>query len=622
MLDAMRGSGQSKAMWIVIGLLMIGLTGFGLGGLTGGTIRTIGSVGDEPIEIAPYANGLQTAVQRLNLQAGRRLSPVEVQESGVTGRVLDAVVGIAALNNEVTAKGLSVGDEAVRDALLANPQFAGLNGEFDREGYEFYLSHRLGISAAEYESLLRKENARAILETALIGGVDSTGTGARALLDFAQEERSAEWAELTAEALNEEIGDPTDADLKAYYDENIEGYRSLRTRQITYAWLNPADLVAKVDIAEEDLRAAYDDQTDRFNQPERRAVDRLVFPDTAAAEAARTRLDAGEVTFAGLITERGLAAGDISLGEVERGGLATAAADAVFAAEGPGVIGPVESSLGPALFRINAVLAADNTSFEEATPVLRDELAGEEARRRVNEVVEDIDDLLAGGASIEELAGETDMVSAKVAYNADTTDPIAAYEAFRTAADAAQTGDFPELIDLADGGVLALRLDSIDEPADIPLDTIRDRVLADWRAAQIIAALQEQAAGYVNDIAQGTEPDALIWNVEETLIRTSFVDDLPPTTVSEVFQLAEVNDIAIIEDAGRVILVRLTDITPFDPDQEGAAAAMTAIKSQRDAGLAIDMLDAFSRAVQDRSRVQLNQPAINQVNNQILGVSY
>ena len=31
MLDSMRGSGNSKVMWVIMGLLMLGLTGFGIG---------------------------------------------------------------------------------------------------------------------------------------------------------------------------------------------------------------------------------------------------------------------------------------------------------------------------------------------------------------------------------------------------------------------------------------------------------------------------------------------------------------------------------------------------------------------------------------------------------------
>lgn len=620
MLDSMRGSGNSKTMWVIIGLLMLGLTGFGIGGLGGGTIRTIGSVGDEPIPIATYARGMQNAMATLNQQAGRILSPAEIEATGVQGQVLDAVVGLAALNNEVTQKGLSVGDDAVRETIVGNPQFRGANGSFDRAGYEFYLERQLGISVAEYEELLRKENARSILETAIVGGIESPGTASRAVLDFALQERSMDWAELTADLLPEPVADPTDDQLRAFYDANADDYRTLRTRNITYVWLNPSDLSEQVDVSDAELQDSYDAQADRFQKPEQRAVDRLVFSDAEAAAEARRRLDAGDVTFSALIAERRLGETDISMGEVERGDLSDEADAAVFAAEGPGIVGPVESALGPALFRINALLAEDVTTLEEATDELRDELAGEKARRLVNDLVTEIDDLLAGGATLEELGRDTAMVLGTVALNADATDTIVGYEAFRQAAEAAQEGDFPELVDLDDGGVFALRLDGIDEPAPIPLEEIRARVSADWKAEQTLAALRALATGYVAEIAQGTEPEALIWNVEETLTRASFVDNLPPTTVSELFRLEAPDDIAIVDDADRVVLARLTDITPFDAEGEEAAAALDRLKRQREAQVALDMLDLFSRAVQDRSQVSLNRSAINQVNSQLMGL--
>ena len=72
--------------------------------------------------------------------------------------------------------------------------------------------------------------------------------------------------------------------------------------------------------------------------PERRLVERLVYPDQAAADAARAELDAG-TTFEALVAERGLTLDAIDLGDVTREDLG-AAGDAVFAAAEGGVVGP------------------------------------------------------------------------------------------------------------------------------------------------------------------------------------------------------------------------------------------------------------------------------------------
>jgi peptidyl-prolyl cis-trans isomerase D len=47
----------------------------------------------------------------------------------------------------------------------------------------------------------------------------------------------------------------------------------------------------------------------------------------------------------------------------------------------PGIAGPLPSEFGPALYRINAILAATETTFEEARETLKPELAADAARR-------------------------------------------------------------------------------------------------------------------------------------------------------------------------------------------------------------------------------------------------
>ncbi len=60
-------------------------------------------------------------------------------------------------------------------------------------------------------------------------------------------------------------------------------------------------------------------------------------------------------TFEQVVAERGLALADIDLGEQARDDLG-AAGDAIFALDEPGVVGPLPSDLGPALYRMNAIL--------------------------------------------------------------------------------------------------------------------------------------------------------------------------------------------------------------------------------------------------------------------------
>ena len=534
MLNSMRGSGNSKTMWIIMGLLMFGLTfGFGLDSLRGANVTAIGSVGDEPIEVSTYARAYQNASARLSQQVGRALTPAELNQLGVQDQVLDAVSSQAALDNETAELGLSVGDDMVRDSIRNSAQFQGLGGEFDQENYRFFLENQMGMSASQFETRIRKENARALLQNMVVSGVSGNDTMALTLINFAQQERSFEWAPLSEDNLSAPIADPTDAEIDAFYTVQSSDYMTPLTRKVTYAWLNPEFLLDEVDVDDAQIRESYDLQSDRFNRAAQRAVDRVVFPSLEEAQTARDRLDAEAASFSEIISERGLTDADVDLGEVARADLSAEAADLLFSQSEPGVVGPVQSALGPALFRINAVIEADNTPFEEVRDELRNELAGESARRLVADLVGDIDDELAAGVRLEDLTKIAGLQVGTMDYFNGAEHPLAGYDAFRAAASEVIEGDFAEILDLSDGGVFALRLDGVEQPAPIPMADITDQLIADWRATKTNEALLALAERFKPGLEQGG--DLSFVGVEFTPVdginRTSFIEAVPPAAV-------------------------------------------------------------------------------------------
>ena len=305
--------------------------------------------------------------------------------------------------------------------------------------------------------------------------------------------------------------------------------------------MTPETLAASIEIPEDELRAAYDAEPERYQTPERRVADRIGFGTAEEAAAARARLDAGEIDFDALAAERGLTPEDIDQGFVTAAGLSGPARDAIFAAEGPGIVGPVETPLGPSLYRINAILAATTTPFEEARADLARERARAEAERRIHEDTAAIEDLLAGGATAEEIASETSLELGELALDAGTTGGLADDPAFRQAALDAEIGVETDLIALADGGLATLRVDAVEPPALQPLAEVRDRVAADWTAARTAEALTTLADGYVAELDGGLTLAALAERLDRPiasagpLTRGDTAEGAPPALVAEVF---------------------------------------------------------------------------------------
>ena len=604
-------------MYILMGGLIVGLTGFGISNFTGGSLRNIGSVGDQKISINDYASQMNQTLNSVSRQIGRNLSAAEVQASGIQRSVLAGVVANAAITNESEILGISVGDKAVQEELLATPSFKSLTGEFDEEAYRFTLS-RLGQSAAEYEESIRRENARNLIQSSVATGVVSDGSVAEMFVTYAGEERQIEWIELTADNLSEPVGAPTEEQLVEQYELNPQAYTSPLTRDITYVWLRPEDLTDQAQVTDTEIQEYYDQNAERYNRPARRAIDRIVFPSQQEAEDARARLDSGVVDFDGLAEERGLTVDDIDQGEVEVTDLTTDEGNLIFGSAEPGVVGPANSNLGPALYRINAIFDAQNDPLEEVRDEIVEELAAEHTSRMILEMMPEIDDKLAAGATLEELAQETALTLDNISFADEDSDGIAAYDEFRAAAVQAKEGDFPEILRLDDGGIFALRVNGITEPARIPLEEIRDQVVNDWTAAETVRRLRDLAEGYAARLV--SDPDfgslGLLGNIANNISRNGFIEGTPPTLVSQLFAVDQFGTV-IVDDVQSVFLAMVTDITDYDLNNEDAQATVARIQTQLDQQIAQDILSAYGQAVQERAGVQLDQGAINAVNTQI-----
>ncbi|MCC6518205.1 MAG: peptidyl-prolyl cis-trans isomerase, partial [Tabrizicola sp.] len=433
------------------------------------------------------------------------------------------------------------------------------------------------------------------------------------LYAWVAERRGFSMLRLTEADLTTPVAEPTETELKAHYDAHIDRFTKPEAKRITYASLLPEAIAKDQPVDEATLKKLYDDRISEFVVPERRIVDRLVFPDQASAEAAKARLDAG-TTFEELVAERGLTLDAIDQGDVSKEDLG-AAGEAVFAAAEGSVAGPVDTDLGPALYRVNGVLAAEETSFEAAHETLAAEMQTDAARRAIGERVEEIDDLLAGGATLEDLAKDAGLALATLDYvpglQGDTT--IEGYPAFRTAADAVQDGDFSEAIVLDDGGVVALRLDEIVPAAPIPFDEAKEQVAEDWRKAEVAKALSGRAAEIKAALEGGAKIGTFgIVDVTPETARSGFVADAPETLLADVFRMAE-GAVEITEAEGFTAVVQLDKILPAATEGEDAEALKASLEAQAQQAISQDAFAAYTAALTAGAGITLDQAAINAV---------
>ncbi len=617
MLDFLRAKHSRMLVWTLLVLIVLGLAGFGA--TTSGAFRAAGvaTVGDTEISDADYGRAMQQEMRGLTQRLGRGLTMPEARQYGIDTMVLTRLVNDAALDEETRKLGISVSDATVAEQVVNVDAFKGPGGQFDRATYQSALANA-GMRPAQFEAQIRREVSRDMLASAVQSAVAEPKAATRALLGYVAEKRAFAWLRLGPEALTESIPEPDEAAIKAEYDAHPDAYTVPETRHVSYAALTPDALAGTIEVPESDLKAMYEADTERFNTPERRLMDRIGFGTDAEAAAAKARLDKGEITFDALAAERGLTDEQIDQGALPASRLDAAARGPVFGLVEPGIVGPLPSPLGPSIYRVNAILAGNTVPFAEAEADLRRERAQKLATDQIAAEATHIEDLLSGGATIEEIARETDLETGKMDVTAGSTEGLAADPAFRDAAMKGDTGIETDLIELASGGIATVRVDTVDQPRLRPLDEVRDQVIAAWKVEERARRLVALAETYRDEVNSGLALDALATRLGLQLqtggpvARSEALVGATPAFVTEGF--TEDKGVAFVTPDGDGALIgAVTEIAPFDFTAEANKDVVTNAESQLRGQMADDVLQIYTSAVRDAAGVTVNRDQIDAV---------
>ncbi|WP_118132466.1 peptidylprolyl isomerase [Oceanicella sp. SM1341] len=615
MLGSMRFKATNILVWIILVLLIFGLAGFGISDmLRGGISNEIGSIGDQKITREQYANAMNAQLQRLSQRAGRQITIAEARQFGIDRAVLAELARRAALDAEAERLGIGADMATVQKRISMIPEFQGPDGTFNAQQARLVLQQSR-MDEADLREDVGSEVKQNILAAAVASGITAPQGLLQTIFAWRNEQRGFTWVKLPANRFGEAPDAPDDATLQAWHDEHSADYTLPETREVTYALLDPAKLTADVDVPEDALRAEYERRAAQYDIPERRSLSRLAFASQADAEAAKAAIDAGETTLTALAAERGLEPSDIDLGERAETQLAASARGPVFGTDAPGVVGPVETDLGPALFEISAILAPQHTSFEDARAEIHEALATRDAVERATGIATEVEDLVAGGATVEEIAQETPFELATLEVPADGSGTgLATDTNFRQTALGAQEKVESDLTQTADKRYFVLRVDSIRPEAVQPLDEVRDRVLADWTAEQKRQSAHAAAQALADRISGGEAFSRAAISLGITpgdagpVTRSQQVENLPAEAVSAVFTL-DPNGVAVADDDTGSYVLQLRNVTSFDPGAPQAQAMMTQAQTQIDQSMTEDVMQAYVYALEnaeDGLRVDMN----------------
>lgn len=547
MLQDMRENSQGTIAKIIIGLLIVSLSIWGMDAIVGGFSGEpeVATVNDDDITEREFLRVVQMESQR-RLSSMEQPDPAMLDEDQIRADVLDSLIQEQVLIQDASAQGLALSDADIDALITQMPQFQ-VDGQFNRD--RFVASVRnLGMGVGEFREAMRKQYVVNQIRSGIMQSGLVADANASQLMRIQNQTRNFRVVQVPASAVADEV-EVSDAEVEAFYQDNKDAFRQPEQVDAAYITLSLGALAEKIEIDQEELQAYYEQRAGDLAREERRAS-HILIEDGADAEqtiaAIQERLEGGE-SFEGLAKEFSIdtvsAKDGGDLGFAGRGVYDEAFEEALFALDQDQVSGPVKTSFGVHLIRLDDVRRSEVPALEELEQQLRSELARERAQEKYAEVRAELAD---SAYAADDLVGPAEELGLEIREAKGVTRdggqaPFDHAGLVRQlfSEDVLESGYNTELIDVGDSVSVVARVREYREAQQLALEDVQDNIRANLEVRKIREILEERAEAIVAGLESGEPLDALgagEWEQFEGQERNAAGVD--PQVMQTVFSLA------------------------------------------------------------------------------------
>lgn len=615
-----KGAGGIIGIGFVLVLIASFIIWFPAGWFQGYGAQDVIVVGDVKIGPQEYMRAQQDMLRVMSTQAGRSLSLQEARAAGLNRLVVARLVGGAAIDMHARALKLGISDAALLEEIMKDPAFKDGSGNFNPGALQQAM-YALNMNEQSFLASMREQNLRQQILTTVGEVVNTPTLLVDALNSYNGESRTLRYV-LVPESAAGTIPEPSDEDLRRYYENHRSKFTQPEFRKIGVLAVTPETMKEQLQITEADIKTAFETKKDKLGTPEKRLIQQIPFPDLAAANAAYQKIQSG-TDFLAVAKEQGVSEADIDLGTLARAELADPAiAEAAFALEPNKVSEPVTGKLGSiVLLRVTAVQPGKTPTLEESKADLEKTLLKERASSVILDLHDKIEDLLASGATLSEIADKlklsyqvVDQVDREGRKPDGSAVTLPRQKELLNAAFATDAGVENDPIDAQDDGVIWYEVMGVVPEQLKPFDQVKDQVAKDWRAHEARTRTAKYAQDLVTSLNSGKtlEDVAKDLNVEvltsDPLKRESITVNVLPASVAQAFALPEkgYGSGPSAVDEGRIVF-QVDKVTPPAPI---SATELERIKKQITLLMSQDAIEEYSGALEKRYGVTINQQAL------------
>ncbi len=399
MLRALRNQTQSIFFKCFLVLLICGFALWGVGDLTGGSKgKSVLSVENQTISIEEALS----KINRARYMLPDRPSLEDAIKNGIHKSVLNKLEQEILINEEANFLDLNVPLSEQMKLIKEEKAFKDPLGKFSQKKFIQSLKNA-AISEEKYLDTLKTESNFKQLLMPIMNNDYYNKKIVKKIIDWQNEVRDIEY-EIFKIIKQNEIKKPSDDVLKTFYEKIKKSYEIPITRDIKYLKIFPSYFENQVVINKKQLDEKYEIEKSNYKIEETREILQITTQNEIKAQEFVDLIKKGK-SFNELAKDKfNLNDSDINLGYLKKSDLPLESANIIFNARLNETLGPIKTKFGISIYKIITISPEQQTNYEDIIKDIKKKLIKEQSLEILFEKLDEIEDLIAEGNNIEEIA--------------------------------------------------------------------------------------------------------------------------------------------------------------------------------------------------------------------------
>jgi len=453
--------------------------------------------------------------------------------------------------------------------------------------------------------------------------IDAISTGAHVpqqmiddMLKYQYEWRRGEYFRLTTKDTSANK-DPSEAELKAYYDTVSGQYALPEYRTLSVIVLDEKSLGDKIQISEDKLKQYYEENINDYKTPETRVISQAIASDK----------DSAKLVYAEALKIKDLqkAANKEKISYIK----SATFTESAIAIELSEAVFPLKSPLGWHVLHIEKVIQPDIMTFESVKESIEKDISQDKIFDALYQLANKIDDEIAGGRNVSDVALENniqEIVLEKIdalGIGANGKKPDAILPLFNKVVENGfrlRKDSVSQLIETPEGAFIIVGVKDIFLSEQQPFDRVREDVFVALKAGNQTKALDDKASKIMERLKQGESFDKIAAEIKKTVKSTELIQRGTPADrakiednlIEALFSINGTGQATIVDGDDFITLLRLAERKVQSPKELGNDAAEE-IEPLLNRSLAQDLREQYLMSLMVRYDMNINDKLMNKI---------